>query len=353
MDETVLIATVGQGIMWSANKDPKWRRIDLRQDIEYDGIVQCVVVHPSREGVAYAGGQDGLAVSEDGGVSWTHVPTPADGMQVWRIAIDEQNPDIMFVGTGAPSRVAIFRTLNGGKDWKDVTPEVNEFCLGVHLPRVTTIRFDPSDTKQVWFGLEEGGVFRTHDTGDSWTRIDGPDTAIQSSDIHAVEILPGPPKTILVVTVNALYVSQDDGQSWTETNVKQAFGIYYSRLTITQPDSNTVFLGIGDGTPGTVSKILRSKDFCQSWDETPLSEPAKSTVWAFGTHPSDPKRIFFGTKFGELYRSENGGDSWEKDPRLFSEISDIVWLPFKATPPPTEYYHVPKELVGKVEFHEE
>lgn len=350
MDETVLVATVGQGIMWSANRDPKWRRIDLRQDIEYDEIIQCVVAHPEQSGVVYAGGQKGLVRSEDGGVSWTHVPSLADGMQVWRIAIDDKNSDNIYIGTGAPSRAGIFRSQDGGSNWSEVSPEINTYCLGVHLPRVTTLGLDPADNSQVWFGLEEGGAFRSRDYGDSWERIDGPESAITSSDIHSIEILSGPPKTILIVTVNGLYVSQDDGATWMETNVKQAFGIYYSRLTIAKPSSNTVLLGIGDGTPGTTTKILRSVDCCQSWEELPLPVPAQSTSWAFGAHPSNPEKMFFGTKFGELYRTENGGDSWEKDPRLFSEISDIVWLPYKAIPPPTEYYHIPKELVGKIRF---
>ncbi len=96
-------------------------------------------------------------------------------------------------------------------------------CQGVSRPRMLTIAIDPDDARDVWVGVEEGGLFRTRDGGDpgSESMRERPG-GVRNSDVHSIVILPGPPKTILVMVVNALYASTDDGETWTETNVRRA-----------------------------------------------------------------------------------------------------------------------------------
>ena len=83
---------------------------------------------------------------------------------------------------------------------------------------------------------------------------------MQNSDIHSIVILEGPPKTHIVVVVNAVHVSYDDGATWKSFDAAEAFGLRYSRIAQVQPGSNHVFLRVGDGTPGTTTKIWRSHD---------------------------------------------------------------------------------------------
>ena len=102
MSETVLVSTCGQGIMWSSTKGEKWWRLDLWQDIEYDAIVRCVTAHPTQPSTIFAGYDNGICVSEDAGVNWRHLSTPMDGWQVWQIAVDRNNPQRIYAGSGAP-----------------------------------------------------------------------------------------------------------------------------------------------------------------------------------------------------------------------------------------------------------
>ena len=37
--------------------------------------------------------------------------------------------------------------------------------------------------------------------------------------------------------------------------------------------------------------------------------------------------MVIGTKYGHVFTSENGGNSWIKQWREFSEISDVLWTP--------------------------
>ena len=43
--------------------------------------------------------------------------------------------------------------------------------------------------------------------------------------------------------------------------------------------------------------------------------------------PFAPQVVFAGSRFGYLYRSGDGGDSWEKLWREFSEITSVLTVP--------------------------
>jgi hypothetical protein len=44
-------------------------------------------------------------------------------------------------------------------------------------------------------------------------------------------------------------------------------------------------------------------------------------------HPANPRRVVACTLFGEVYVSEDAGDSWRKIAREFGEIRTAAWLP--------------------------
>jgi photosystem II stability/assembly factor-like uncharacterized protein len=342
MNGTILVATAGQGVLRSNDDGVTWNRIPLDQALEFDAVVRSLAVHPTRPEVVFAGADVGLGRSDDGGTRWTRVDTPFNDTQVWSIAIDPNDPNSMLVGTGAPARAAVYRTTDGGATWDRLSPEIPERCAGVSRPRILTIAYDHVDGESTWFGVEEGGLWRSRNRGDTWTRIDGNERELPQgvtvSDVHCVVVVDGPPKTIICLVVNAIFVSQDDGVTWTRTGTKSTWGIYYTRLAARLPGSNAVLLGIGDGTPGTTTRIFRSDDLAHTWAESTLDTAANSTVWAFGVHPSDPELVFAGTKYGHLFRSTDGGRSFRKEWREFPEITDVTWTPAVAGEQPTVHH---------------
>ncbi len=333
-DNTILVATAGQGILRSNDNGARWHRLALKEAIEFDGIVRALAVDPNRPQRVYAGADCGFCISDDGGAHWSRADGCLQGQTVWSIAVDPHDSHVIFAGTGAPSRAAIHRSVDAGKTWTRLSPEIPEFCEGVNRPRLLTICVDPDDGQQVWFGVEKGGAWRSGDAGDSWSRIDAESAAIHNSDIHAISIVPardGAPKTTLVAVVNCLHRSTDDGQSWSGEPSRERFdGFSYTRTVLPLPGSDDLLLAVGDGTPGTRSRIYRSSDRAGSWSEATLDLPPNSTFWAFAAHPSLPQRVFAGTKYGHLYRSDDAGRSWHKQWREFSEITAVAWTPFKA-----------------------
>jgi len=335
MEGTILVATAGQGIVRSSDDGATWVRLGLKEAIEFDGTVRSIVVDPSNPARILAGADVGICLSTDGGVHFERVASPMDGLTVWSIAYSKTDPQTVFAGTGAPSRGRMFRSRDGGSTWTQLDIELPEFCAGVNRPRILAICSHPERKGEVWFGVEEGGAWRSVDDGDTWMRVDTPESGISNSDIHALAILPaasGKPTKYIVITVNAVWESTDECKTWTGVASKSRFDdMYYTRtIQPVDPAGEELLLAVGDGTPGTRTKIYRSQDRGQSWVPTLLHTRPNSTVWAFGAHSSNPQLLFAGTKYGHLFRSMDGGRSWFKDWRDFSEITAIAWTPFVA-----------------------
>ena len=79
-------------------------------------------------------------------------------------------------------------------------------------------------------------------------------------------------------------------------------------------DSGVVFLTNGNGPPGNDGFLLRSRDHGKTWEDAKLPGPIESTVWCVATNAADPMLIFVCTNLGELFRSNDGGESWTRLP---------------------------------------
>ena len=339
-ERTLLVATDGQAVMRSHDDGKNWYRLPIGQDLEFDDRVRCLLVDPANPRAIFAGAERGLFRSEDCGSRWDRVDCELDGYAVWKLVASESNPAVMYAGTGSPTRSILFRSRDGGKSWERTPLEMPERCAGVSRPRMLAVAVDPDDPYDVMVGVEEGGYFRSRDGGDTWDRLDTLwEDHPGNTDVHDIVVLPGAPKVILVLTVLSLFRSTDDGKKWTHTSARESWGLRYSRLLHRMPGSNTdLMVGIGDGTPGTKASVLISNDAGESWTHTELSQPANSCIWAFGSNSADPEFMLSATKFGNLFRSEDGGRHWQKEWREFNEITDLAWI--NAVPQHPELPHV-------------
>ncbi len=83
---------------------------------------------------------------------------------------------------------------------------------------------------------------------------------------------------------------------------------------------------------GTDAGLYRTTDGGERWVrlETPFDPgggwPAGTAIWSVLIHPNDPNLIFVGTCPSALYRTRDGGESWEKLPAaLTPECPPIVY----------------------------
>lgn len=322
---TILVGTVGQGVFRSADEGASWGRAGPGQGMHSDCITRSLAVDPGRPSAVFAGTDLGVYRSEDAGGSWKLLDTPMNGRSVWNIAIDDANPKSMIAGTGTPSRPGFFRSTDGGTSWQEGAAEIAETCPAVGVPRPTGIALDPTDRNSVWAGLEVDGVRHSKDGGKTWQKAAA---AIANPDVHNVLVTAGPPKRIIVLVNNDVWTSDDDGATWSAIGVRELFPWHYPRGVAARPDDpRVVFVTLGDSTPGRTGAVVRSQDAGKSWECLSLPGQPNSAMWTVSIPKSNPDLTFAASRYGYLYRSEDGGDSWVRLWREFSEVSSIAWLP--------------------------
>lgn len=322
---TILVGTIGQGVMFSGDEGASWTRASVGRGMHSDGIVRALLADPRRPEVVFAGTDRGLYCSDDGGAKWRLLDTPMSGSMVWSVAVDPVDPRIMFAGTGTPSKPGIYRSTDAGSRWEHKPMEIAEECPNVGIPRPTGISVDPTDHRNVWVGLEVDGVRRSSDGGETWSKVNG---AIPNLDVHNVLVAAGPPKTVFTVVNDDVWRSTDDGKTWLAVRAREVFPWHYPRGIAVKPnDSRTVFLTLGDATPGRVGTVMRSKDAGSTWASLSFPVQPNSAIWTVSIPAAEPDTMFAASRYGYLYRSDDGGDSWRKLWREFSEVSSVLWIP--------------------------
>jgi photosystem II stability/assembly factor-like uncharacterized protein len=323
MPHRLYVGTIGEGLFRSLDGGVSFRRVCEGMFVECH--VRALAVHPRQPATLYLGSELGLFVSTDGAESWAKLPAPLDGLQVWSLWILPEQTSVLIVGT-CPSHLC--RSEDGGRTWSEATARLERECPRLLWTRVTCLVGAPREPNLLWAGVEIDGVHHSRDGGRTWQPIG---SGLSSRDIHALVVVPpqgGRPRRLLAATNNDLNVSEDDGTTWQPLEIGHAMPCSYCR-TLAQPcvRPEEILLGNGDGPPGLSGVIGRSLDAGRTWQIADMPGRANSTIWNFAVHPADPRMIYASSVSGQLYRSPDGGASWERLPREFGEIRALAWAP--------------------------
>jgi photosystem II stability/assembly factor-like uncharacterized protein len=322
MSHRVYVGTIGEGMFRSVDGGQTFRRACEGMFVECH--VRALAVHPRDANTIYLGSEHGVFLSADAADSWTRLPAPLEGMQVWSICLAPSRPQTIIVGT-CPSR--IFKSDDAGQSWREADARMQRECPRIMFTRVTCVTSDPNDPNLIWAGVEIDGVYRSRDAGRTWQAIG---SGLSSKDIHALVVVPrrGGTRRLLAATNNDLNISDDDGETWRPLKIGNQLPWSYCRgmgQLVGQPE--VVLLGTGDGPPGTVGAVARSTDAGETWKLAAMPARSNSTMWNFAVHPAAPDRIYAASVSGQVYRSEDGGKTWEKLAREFGEIRALAWAP--------------------------
>lgn len=175
----------GDGMYRSTDAGRTWTRSGL----EDAGQIAAIRVHPRDADLVYvavlghAFGPNptrGIFRSQDGGRTWQKVLFRSDSAGAIDLAMDPQNPRILYAAlwqavrhpwemtSGGPGS-GLFKSTDGGDTWTEITRNAG-LPRGV-LGRIgVAVSYQNSDRLWAIVEAEDGGVFRSDDAGRTWTR---------------------------------------------------------------------------------------------------------------------------------------------------------------------------------------
>ncbi len=317
---TLYTGTIGQSVWRSEDGGDSWRKTSTGMPSESD--IRAIAVNPEDASILFAGTEAGICRSKDGGDSWERLDSPMNELQIWAIAISPRSPNRVYAGT-CPS--ALFRSDDGGESWKQLEVELAAKLKGTSLiPRVTTILIDPEDDETVYVGIEVDGMRISRDGGETWT---AGNEGLSSLDIHGLGVVPGDPKTLVAGTNNDVCITTDM-VNWTPLGVREHFPWPYCRgMLHLSSDSGRVYVGAGIGPTWDEGCLFCTPDLGRSWERADLGGNTNSTVWALAHNAAVRDWIMAYSIFGQLFRSTDNGNSWEKLAREFGEVRAVAVAP--------------------------
>ena len=295
--------------------DPSGRAIVISPQAEYSSILYHGVWH-----------FDSVYKSINSGDLWTTSNHEYPNVKVYSMAIDPHSADSVLLATFSHG---LLRTFDGGSTWQ---------YAGLS-DEIYSIVINPISTNILYAGTSGNGLYRSVDNGVSWQRSD---TGINNTSVTAVVHSPNDPYKIYASIYGAgVYQTANRGQSWDEFNtglgdkfvhdlvmdpsnsgllyaLTDNGGLYQNDLT-----AGNGWVSVGEGLPITQTPMpafpayhpFATLDMQEAFaipQETLSVEQATSVnllkmVYA----PSDPQIAYIATRGMGVYRSTNGGFSWQ------------------------------------------
>jgi photosystem II stability/assembly factor-like uncharacterized protein len=366
--------THGDGIYKSTDAGINWQHMGL-DETRHIGEIR---IHPENPDLVYVAAlghaskdnpERGLYRSNDGGGSWELVLHVGEGAGAVDVAMDPNNPRILFatiwqarrtfwsIDSGGPD-CGLWRSRDGGDSWENITrnkgmPEGVVGKMGVAV--------SPAQSGRVWAIIEaEGrkrGLYRSDDVGETWTKTSSkPELAWRPWYYQHVIAHPTDPETVFVMNMkawksidggkefeefhtphgdnHALWIDPknpdrmigcDDGGAWVSLNAGASWSTIYNQLT-----AQLYHVAVDDQYPYLV--------YGSQQDNSSIAVPSRTGLGAInwgdcfppGTaesgyvapKPGDPNIVYVGA----IGSSPGGGDALQRYDHTTKQIQLVsVW----------------------------
>jgi hypothetical protein len=307
-------------------------------------------VDPNRLYASQSSGWFGQLIqrSDDGGATWAPVGNkfeydgvpgthqwydgtahPWEFKRVWHLEPSLTDPDTVYAGI---EDAALFRSSDGGVTWEELSglrkhgsgarwqPGAGGMCLH-------TIILDPTDPQRIYIAISAAGAFRTDDGGKSWKPINRgltsqyiPDpTAEVGHCVHKLAMHASRPDVLFMQKHWDVMRSDNAGDEWREVsgNLPTDFGFVID-VHAHEPETIYVVPIKSDSEHYPLDgklQVFRSRSGGGEWEALTKGLPQENCYVnvlrdAMAVDSFDECGIYFGTTGGQVYASNDAGDSW-------------------------------------------
>ncbi|MDR1685315.1 MAG: hypothetical protein LBR82_02540 [Desulfovibrio sp.] len=263
--------------------------------------VVSFISDPARPDTLYAATSRGLLKSADGGTEW--VPLGAnllpEGVFPSSVAVNHLNSRELYVGYDG---AGLYKSSDGGNTWQTVNeglPNLNVRCILI----------SPKDPNLIYIGIMGGAALSTNG-GKNWHMSSGFKRTV---NVNALAVDPKNPQYLFAATGGAgVFKSGNGGVSWVDVN-EGLSSLSILALHIDPKNPDIVLAGsyhpatptdfyVGEANGG----VFRTLDGGRTWQETGL---LTTTVFSFAATPAYPGTVYVGA-WGGAYRSVDKGATW-------------------------------------------
>lgn len=276
--------SVGDGIYKSTNAGETWIHLGLK-DAQQIGGLDIDPKNENRVFVAALGHpygpneERGIYRTTDGGKTWERVLYKDENTGAVQVTIDPNNSNIVFAdmwagrqgpwenGAWNGKESGLFKSTDGGTTWKKITKGLPTTEQG--LGRIGFC-IAPSDSKRMYATVDagrEGGIYRSDDAGESWTRIQTDNRYWgRASDFAEVKV--DPKNADIVYSANVVTWKSIDGGKTFSAFRGAPGGDDYHRIWI-NPNNTDIILIASD--QGAIITVNGGQTF-SSWYNQPTAQ---------------------------------------------------------------------------------
>lgn len=242
--------------------------------------VHALLIDPANPDRIFFGSHAGMLESIDGGYTWqAGALQNADAMSMAASPVD---PTTLYVA----GHNVFLVSRDGARTWQPVEHD---------LPGADIHAFaqDPRDPRRLYALVVGAGVLTSADGGTTWDLLPTQPPGVAG---HAALATNG--KVLYAATGAGLVSSSDGGTTWESRSPADWTAL---SLAMTVDEENTLYAGTDSG-------VGRSVDGGLSWSEL---GPGDTPILALAVAPADPNRMLIVDDRGAVYRSDDGGNSWQ------------------------------------------
>jgi photosystem II stability/assembly factor-like uncharacterized protein len=300
------------------------------------------VKRPNEYWMGTTGG--GVFKTVDGGQNWTAASDRYFGGTIGAIAVDAQDPDVVWVGGGETDIRG--NTAGGDGLWKSTDAGRTWSFLGWKYEHISTIRIHPANKDVAWIGVfgnpfqvGDRGLYKTTDGGKTFSRILHVN---DSTGVIDIQLDPSNPDVLYAATWQAwrspwamssggvhsgIHKSTDGGATWTNltrtarglpTGVTGKIG-----LAVSPAKPSRVWAIIEHDSGG----IYRSDDAGATWSYINRDRKLRQRAWYYSNLAADPKdtNVVYALNVG-FYRSRDGGKTFRESINVPHGDNHDLWI---------------------------